>query len=42
MDLTSIRRTKGSRQVQTTTIRMETKADKVDLTAIFHTGSTGI
>ena len=41
MDATLIMKTKGSRRVQTKTIRVETRTDKVDLTAALHTGSTG-
>ena len=34
-------KTKGSRRVQCTTNRVETRTDKVDLTAALHTGATG-
>ena len=41
MDVTLILKTKGNRRVQTTTNRVETRKDKVDLTAALHTGATG-
>ena len=40
-DVILIMKTKGSRRVQTTTNRVETRTDKVDLTAALHTGATG-
>ena len=42
MDVTLIMKTKGSRQVQITTNRVDTRTGKVDLTAALHTGATGI
>ena len=41
MDVTLIMKTKGSRRVQTSTNRVETRKSKVDLTAALHTGASG-
>ena len=40
MGVTLIMKIKGSKRVQTTTNRMETWTDKMDLTAALHTGAT--
>ena len=42
IDVTLLMKTKNSRRFQITTNRMETKTDKVDPAAAFHTGSKGI
>ena len=41
MDVTLVMKTKGSRRVQTTTNKVETRKDKLDLTAILYSGATG-
>ena len=42
VDVILIMKTKGSRRIQTTTNRVETRTGKVDLTAALHTGAIGI
>ena len=41
MDVTLKKKIKGSKRVQTTTNRVETRTGNVDLTAALHTGATG-